>query len=39
MDFGPVLKKYGLRAEMSAPEKTETARWLSHEADKARRIP
>jgi ribosomal protein S27AE len=38
MDFGPVLKKYGLRTEMSASEKTDTARWLSHEADKARRI-
>jgi hypothetical protein len=39
MDFGPVLKKYGLRAEMSAPEKAETARWLAHEADAARRTP
>jgi hypothetical protein len=39
MDFSQVLKKYGLRAEMSAPEKTETARWLAHEADAARRIP
>jgi DNA-directed RNA polymerase subunit RPC12/RpoP len=37
MDFTPILKKYGLRTEMSSTEKTETARWLSHEADVARR--
>jgi len=39
MDFMPVLKKYGLRTEMSGPEKTDAARWLAHEADAARRMP
>jgi hypothetical protein len=37
MDFAPVLKKYGLRTEMSQSEKTETARWIERETSAARR--
>jgi hypothetical protein len=39
MDFAPILKKYGLRVEMSNHERTETARWLANEANVARRMP
>jgi hypothetical protein len=34
MEFDQVIRKHGLRKEMSPTERAETARWLKREIDK-----